>query len=113
MDLAHLRHCKYGRHLYSFRRISILGGSTVRRFGRSIILGCCSLFMGVSVQRMPGEGVEVSGKILIRTLMQPAGKKHKDAPSLANVVVWLSPLKPTGITPVLPAQQPLYRLVQN
>jgi hypothetical protein len=85
----------------------------VRGFGRSIILGCCSLFMGVSVQRMPGEGVEVSGKILIRTPMQPAGKKHKDAPSLANVVVWLSPLKPTGITPVVPAQQPLYRLVQK
>src|SRR5258708_36654407 len=69
--------------------------------------------VGVSVQRMPGEGVEVSGKILIGTLMQPAGKKHKDAPSLANVVVWLSPLKPTGITPVVPAQQPLYRLVQK
>jgi hypothetical protein len=85
----------------------------VRGFGRSVILGCCSLFMGVSVQRMPGEGVEVSGKILIRTPMQPAGKKHKDVPSVANVVVWLSPLKPTGVTPVVPSRQPLYRLVQK
>ena len=45
--------------------------------------------------------------------MQPAGKKHKDAPSVANVVVWLSPLKPTGVTPVVPTRQPLYRLVQK
>jgi hypothetical protein len=85
----------------------------VRGFGRSIILGCCSLFIGVSVQRMHGEGAEVSGKILIRTPMQPAGKKHKDASSLANVVVWLSPLKPTGVTPVVPSRQPQYRLVQK
>ena len=45
--------------------------------------------------------------------MQPAGKKHKDAPSVANVVVWLSPLKPTGVAPVVPSRQPLYRLVQK
>jgi hypothetical protein len=47
------------------------------------------------------------------TLVQPAGKKHKDAPSAANVVVWLSPLRPGGVEPVAPARQPLYRLVQK
>ena len=44
---------------------------------------------------------------------QPAGKKHKDAPNAANVVVWLSPLKPGGVAPVIPARQPVYRLVQK
>jgi hypothetical protein len=85
----------------------------VRSFGRWMILGCCCVLAGIPVQQMHGEGVEVSGKILIGTPMQPAGKRHKDEPSVANVVVWLSPLKPGGITPVIPARQPLYRLVQK
>jgi hypothetical protein len=85
----------------------------VRIFGRWMILGCCSVLVGIPVQQMNGEGVEVSGKILINSVMQPAGKSHKDEPSVANVVVWLSPLKPNGITPVIPARQPLYRLVQK
>jgi hypothetical protein len=84
----------------------------VRSFGRWMILGCWSVLMGIPVQQMHGQGVEVSGKIL-STLMRPAGKRHKDEPSLANVVVWLSSLKPGGVTPVIPARQPLYRLVQK
>jgi hypothetical protein len=85
----------------------------VRIFGRWMILGCCSVLVGIPVQQLNGEGVEVSGKILINSVMQTAGKRHKDEPSVANVVVWLSPLKPNGITPVIPARQPLYRLVQK
>jgi hypothetical protein len=45
--------------------------------------------------------------------VQADGKRHKDEPSVANVVVWLSPLKPGGLTPAIPARQPLYRLVQK
>jgi hypothetical protein len=45
--------------------------------------------------------------------IQADGKRHKDEPSVANVVVWLSPLKPGGLTPAIPARQPLYRLVQK
>ena len=85
----------------------------MRSFGRWIILGCSFLLIGIPVQRMHGEGVEVSGKIQVSTPMQRAGKRHKDAPSAANVVVWLSPLKATGVMPVIPARQPLYRLVQK
>jgi hypothetical protein len=84
----------------------------VRSFGRWMILGCGFLLLAVPMQ-LHGEGVEVSGKILMTTLTQPAGKKHKDVPSAANVVVWLSPLRPGGIAPVVPARQPLYRLVQK
>lgn len=84
----------------------------MRSFGHWLILGCGSLLMGVPMQ-LRGEGVEVSGKILMTTLMQPVGKKHKDTSSPANVVVWLSPLGPGRVAPVLPARQPLYRLVQK
>ncbi|MCU1250201.1 MAG: hypothetical protein JWQ49_3230 [Edaphobacter sp.] len=81
--------------------------------GRWMILGCGSLFMAIPVQEIHGQGVEVSGKILVSTPIQHAGKRHKEQPSVANVVVWLSPLKPGGVTSVVPAWQPLYRLVQK
>jgi hypothetical protein len=81
-------------------------------FGRWIILGFGLLLAEASVQ-LRGEGVEVSGKIVMTSLMPSAGKKHKDAPSEANVVVWLSPLRPAGVAPVAPVRQPLYRLVQK
>jgi hypothetical protein len=84
----------------------------VRTFGRWMILGCWSLLIGGAGQ-LHGEGVEVSGKILMTTPMQLAGKKHKDTLSAANVVVWLSPLRSGGVAPVVPARQPLYRLVQK
>jgi hypothetical protein len=78
-----------------------------------MILGCWSILVGIPVQHLHGEGVEVSGKILVSTLMPLAGKKRKDEPSVANVVVWLSSLKPVGVAPLMPARQPLYRLVQK
>jgi plastocyanin len=81
-------------------------------FGSWIILGFGFLLAGVPV-RLHGEGVEVSGKIVVTSLMPSAGKKHKDAPSTANVVVWLSPLRPVSVAPAAPVRQPLYRLVQK
>jgi plastocyanin len=68
--------------------------------------------MGVPVQRLYGEGVEVSGKILMGGI-QPTGKKRKDVLNVANVVVWLSPLKSGGVAPMMQARQPVYRLVQK
>ena len=85
----------------------------MRSFRHWVFAGCSLLLMGISVQRLHGEGVEVSGKIIISASIQPAGKKHKDAPSLANVVVWLSPLKAGGVAPMMQARQPVYRLVQK
>jgi len=85
----------------------------VRSFRRWMILGYWSLLMGISVDQLHGDGAEVSGKILMRALTQHAGKRHQDAAGAANVVVWLSPLKPGGFAPVMPVRQPLYRLVQK
>jgi plastocyanin len=79
----------------------------VHSFERWIIFGCCSLLIGLSVPQLHGEGVDVSGKILI----QSTGKGHPDLPSAANVVVWLSPLQTDVTTP--PARQTTYRLVQK
>jgi hypothetical protein len=85
----------------------------VRSFERWMILGCWSLVTGISTHQLLGQGVEVSGKIVMRAPTQPVGKKRKDAPSAANVVVWLSPIKPGGVIPVMPARQSVYRLVQK
>jgi plastocyanin len=82
----------------------------VRSFERWVIFGCWPLLMGLSVQQLHGEGVEVSGKILVS---QSAGKKHQNPPSAANVVVWLSPLKPGAPAPMMPVRQTSYRLVQK
>jgi hypothetical protein len=78
-----------------------------------MIFGCWPLLVGISTQKLNGQGVEVSGKILMRSPTSSVGKKLKDVPNVANVVVWLSPLKPGGLLPVTPARQPLYRLVQK
>src|SRR5260370_32033748 len=78
-----------------------------------MIVGCLFLLVGILTRQLHGEGVEVSGKILMSTLTQSARRKHKDAPGVGNVVVWLSPLKPGGVAPVIPARLPVYRLVQK
>ena len=85
----------------------------MRTFRRWMIVGCSSLLVGIPTRQLHGEGVEVSGKILMSTLTQAVGRKRKDAPGVANVVVWLSPLKPGGVAPVIPARLPVYRLVQK
>jgi plastocyanin len=83
----------------------------VRSFKRWTIFG--SLLMGLSVQQLYGQGVEISGKILMQSLPQSAGKKLKGQSSIANVVVWLSPLKPVAATTMVPTRQTSYRLVQK
>ena len=85
----------------------------MRSFRYWVFAGCSLLLMGIPVQQLHGEGVEVSGKIIISASIQSAGKKHKDAFAVANVVVWLSPLKAGGIAPMMQARQPVYRLVQK
>jgi len=85
----------------------------VRSFERWMILGCWSLVTGIFAHQLLGQGVEVSGKIVMRAPIQPVGKKRKDTPNAANVVVWLSPVKPGGVMPAIPARQPVYRLVQK
>jgi plastocyanin len=81
-------------------------------FQRWMIFGCW-LLMGSSVRQLRGQGVDVSGKILMRMPPQSVAKKQPDAPSAANVVVWLSPVKPGAVAPVIPARQTTYRLVQK
>ena len=85
----------------------------MRSFVRRMIFGCWPLLMAASAQQLHGQGVEVSAKILMRTSLQTAGKKPKEAPSAANVVVWLTPLKPGAVPLVMPAHQTSYRLVQK
>ena len=87
----------------------------MRSFERWLIFGCSSLVMGISVRQLQGQAVEVSGKIVTHmpSQSQPAGKKPKDEPSAANVVVWLSPLKPGTVLPTVPVRQAVYRLVQK
>jgi plastocyanin len=86
----------------------------VRSFERWIIFGCWTLLAWVSVSQLRGEGVEVSGKVVTRIAAQLAGKKHlQDVPNAANVVVWLSPLKPGAVAPGMQLHQVPYRLVQK
>ena len=85
----------------------------VPNFERWIISGCSSLLLGFSVQQAHGQGLEVSGRIVMRPPSQSAGTKVKNEPSSANVVVWLSPTKPGTVPLVTPARQPVYRLVQK
>jgi plastocyanin len=88
----------------------------VRSFKRWMIFGCLSLLVGITAQ-LQGQGVEVSGKILMRPSVQPVGKKHQDphdtTGTARNVVVWLSPLKPSSVPLVTPVRQVPYRLVQK
>ncbi len=83
----------------------------MRSFKCWMIFG--SLLMGLSVQQLHGQGVEVSGKILMQSLSQSTSKKNKGPSSIANVVVWLSPLKPVAATTMVPGRQTSYRLVQK
>ena len=86
----------------------------MRSFGRWIIFGCWTLLAWGSIPQLRGEGVEVSGKVVTRIAAQPAGKKHpQDVPNAANVVVWLSPLKPGAVAPGMQLRQVPYRLVQK
>jgi len=74
---------------------------------------CWSLLLGLAVAQLRAQGVDVSATIIVDKRPAPTDKKHKDKPSAANVVVWLSPLKPVSSASILPAHQTPYRLVQK
>jgi plastocyanin len=78
------------------------------------MIGC--FLIAVFGPLLHAQGVEVSGKILTRATEQSAGKKHPSSEnklSAANVVVWLSPLKPGAVASTMPVRQTSYRLVQK
>jgi plastocyanin len=88
----------------------------VRRSGFWMIFKCWFLLTGLFAQQLYGEGVEVSAKVLMHAPLQASGKKRKDTQdvhSAADVVIWLSPLKPSAVPSVLPVRQGGYRLVQK
>src|SRR6201996_2345555 len=80
------------------------------RLGRTVrwmALGCWMMVAGFGVSAMRAQGVEVSGKVVMRT--QKAAKGQPDA---ADVVVWLTPLQPGTVAPKA-AGPGGYRLVQK
>ena len=67
-----------------------------------------SLLAGLNTRAAAqGRRMEVYGKIdECARRRNPLGRSTEDAPSAANVVVWLSPLKPGGVaTPMMKARQ--------
>jgi hypothetical protein len=85
----------------------------VRSPQRSMTTICWFLLLGLALSPLHAQGVEVSAKIVVHATSPPADKKHEDPPSAADVVVWLSPLKPGPVSPLVPARQTSYRLVQK
>jgi plastocyanin len=85
----------------------------VRSFKHRMILGHWLLFIGISVEPLCGQGVDVSGRIMMQTSGQAATRNHSEHPSQANVVVWLSPLKSGTVKPIAASRQTAYRLVQK
>ncbi|WP_260738656.1 cupredoxin domain-containing protein [Tunturiibacter lichenicola] len=79
----------------------------------SMTVLCCSLLLGLAAMQLHAQGVEVTAKIVVNNTLAPVAKKHTDLPSAANVVVWLSALKPGSPVPPWPARQAPYRLVQK
>jgi len=85
----------------------------VSRVKRSVI---GFILMAVFGPLLYAQGVEVSAKILTRPPEQPARMKHQksaDEIATANVVVWLSPLKPGTVAFATPVRQTGYRLIQK
>jgi plastocyanin len=83
----------------------------VRNTLRWTIFGCS--FVGMfSVPAMYGQGVEVSATIVISS-QTPRDGRHKDTPSVANAVLWLTPLQPQAVRPAMAVRQTPYRLVQK
>lgn len=83
------------------------------RLPRSMTLRCWFLLMGIAAPQLCAQGVEVSAKVLLRASSPSNDRKNHNSPSVENVVLWLSPLKPGTTVPPSPARQPLYRLVQK
>ena len=84
----------------------------MRSLERCVNFGCWVFLVVLGVPPSHGQGVEVSAKILMRSPLSSMVKKQVDSPSVANVVVWLSPSEPATM-PMVPARQTTYRLVQK
>ena len=78
---------------------------------RTIPLWC--LLAALAVPQLRAQGVEVSTKSLVRASSSPSARKDHETPSVSNVVIWLSPLKPMTTISPSPVSQPVYRLVQK
>jgi plastocyanin len=69
----------------------------------------CTMLIGPALL---AQGADVSAKIVMHTDKRTTSTAHKTAPSVANVVVWLSPLQAEDPKPA-PAPHPPYRLLQK
>ena len=78
----------------------------VRSKQRSLIIGFALFNFALASAR--AQGVDVSAQVR----MQDKAAKHKDAPSPADVVVWLTPLEPNG-HPASTGHPGPFRLVQK
>lgn len=79
---------------------------------RWLIFGYWAI-VGIGAPCMRAQGADVSATIVIQGKSKLADKRHRDKPSAANVVMWLSPLKTSEIKSPLPAHQTIYRLIQR
>jgi len=85
----------------------------VRRRLRWMIFGCWTSLLPLSASRLAAQGVDVSGKIVMRA-SRPAGDEKRTHPlSGANVVVWLEPFQAGAARVANPPRQMPYRLVQK
>jgi hypothetical protein len=85
----------------------------VRKLPNSIKASCWFLLVTLAVPQLCAQGVEVSVMVLVRTSPLPPDRKNHGSPSVGNVVIWLSPLKPITMLSPLPVRQPGFRLVQK
>jgi plastocyanin len=69
----------------------------------------CTMLIGPALL---AQGADVSATIVMHTDKRTTGTAHKTAPSVVNVVVWLSPLQAEDPKPA-PAPHPPYRLLQK
>jgi hypothetical protein len=82
----------------------------VRLVQRWIIVGYALFNLSLPGLRAQAQGVEVTAHVLVQN--KTAANKHKNNPSSANVVVWLTPLKPDG-RPATAGHLGPFRLVQK
>ena len=85
----------------------------MRMLPSSITVPCWFLLVALAVPQLRAQGVEVSTKVLVPTSSAPTERKNHESPSVGNVVIWLSPLKPITTIAPSPVRQPVYRLVQK
>ena len=77
---------------------------------RWIIFGYALFNLALAGSQAYAQGVEVTAHVVVQN--KTAAGKHKDNPSSADVVVWLTPLKPDG-RPASAGHPGPFRLVQK